>query len=82
MSLLSRSPATLLIPSANLILRFQSRNAHEPPHTLTLANSPSGKGLEYTMSRSATWDRIGAVLDLVTPDEARAYFRAAGYDPD
>ena len=28
------------------------------------------------------WDRIGAVLDLVTPDEARAYFRAAGYDPD
>jgi transposase len=28
------------------------------------------------------WNRIGAILDLVTPDEARAYFRAAGYDPD
>ena len=28
------------------------------------------------------WDRIGEILDLVTPDEARAYFRAAGYDPD
>ena len=28
------------------------------------------------------WTRIGEILDLVTPSEARAYFRAAGYDPD
>ena len=64
MSLLPRSPATLLIPPANLILRFQSRNAHEPPRTLTLANSPPRKGSKYTISKSATWDRIGAVSGI------------------
>jgi len=26
------------------------------------------------------WNRIGKVLKLVTPTEARAYFKAAGYD--
>ncbi len=38
------------------------------------------KAAERTVT--ALWDRVGDVLHLVTPDEARAYFRAAGYDPD
>ena len=54
----------MLIPSANLILRFQSRNAHEPPRTLTLANSPPGKGFKCIMSKGATWDHIGAVSGI------------------
>ncbi|WP_345770171.1 transposase, partial [Acuticoccus yangtzensis] len=38
------------------------------------------KAAERTVT--ALRDRVGDVLHLVTPDEARAYFRAAGYDPD
>ncbi|ORE91053.1 transposase [Stappia sp. 22II-S9-Z10] len=40
--------------------------------------------LKKAAERTVTglWDRIGDVLHLVTPQEARAYFRAAGYDPD
>ena len=40
--------------------------------------------LKKAAERTVTglWDRIGDALHLVTPQEARAYFRAAGYDPD
>lgn len=30
----------------------------------------------------ALWDRIGDILDLITPHEAQNYFAAAGYDPN
>jgi len=78
----------LLIPPANLILRFKSRNAHEPPSTLALANSPRGKGPEYIMSASATWDRIGAVsviafamLVVASPwhSSTQSFTKDAGY---
>lgn len=38
------------------------------------------KAAERTVTN--LWERIGEIIDLVTPDEARAYFRAAGYDPN
>ena len=38
------------------------------------------KAAERTVG--ALWDRIGAVLDAVTPTECANYFRAAGYDAD
>ena len=28
------------------------------------------------------WGRIGEIIDLITPDEARAHLKAAGYDPN
>ena len=28
------------------------------------------------------WGRIGEIIDLITPDEARVYFKAVGYDPN
>jgi transposase len=37
------------------------------------------KAAERTVA--ALWDRIGEVLDLVTPEHARNYFSAAGYEP-
>ena len=38
------------------------------------------KAAERTVAE--LWDRIGDILGLITPAEARAYFKAAGYDPD
>jgi transposase len=38
------------------------------------------KAAERTVA--GLWHRIGAILDLITPDEASAYFAAAGYDPN
>ena len=38
------------------------------------------KAAERTVA--GLWNRIGTILDLITPDEARAYFAATGYDPD
>ena len=38
------------------------------------------KAAERTVA--GLWDRIGDIIDLVTPHEARNYFAAAGYDPD
>lgn len=37
------------------------------------------KAAERTVG--ALWDRIGEVVDLVTPEHARNYFSAAGYEP-
>lgn len=30
----------------------------------------------------ALWDAIGRLIDLVTPNEAANFFKAAGYEPD
>ena len=38
------------------------------------------KAAERTVA--GLWERIGDIIDLVTPHEARNYFAAAGYDPD
>ena len=38
------------------------------------------KAAERTVA--GLWDRIGDIIDLVTPHEARNDFAAAGYDPD
>lgn len=38
------------------------------------------KAAERTVT--GLWDRIGDILDLVTPHEAQNYFAAAGYDPN
>lgn len=38
------------------------------------------KAAERTVA--GLWDCIGRTIDLVTPQEARNYFTAAGYDPD
>ena len=38
------------------------------------------KAAERTVA--ALWDRIGDILDLITPHEAQNYFAAAGYDPN
>ncbi|MEM7696248.1 MAG: IS630 family transposase, partial [Pseudomonadota bacterium] len=38
------------------------------------------KAAERTVA--GLWHRIGEVLDLITPTEARSYFKAAGYDPN
>lgn len=35
---------------------------------------------ERTVAR--LWDRIGDIIDLVTPQEAQNYCAAAGYDPN
>jgi len=37
------------------------------------------KAAERTLG--SLWDAIGRIIDLITPNEARNYFNAAGYDP-
>lgn len=38
------------------------------------------KAAERTVA--GLWDRIGDILDLITPHEAQNYFAASGYDPN
>ena len=38
------------------------------------------KAAERTVA--GLWDRTGDIIDLVTPQETRNYFAAAGYGPD
>ena len=33
-------------------------------------------------TRDALWDRIGALIDQITPSECANFFTAAGYEPD
>lgn len=37
------------------------------------------KAAERTLG--SLWNAIGRIIDLITPNEARNYFNAAGYDP-
>jgi len=40
--------------------------------------------LKKTAARSVTdlWDAIRDVIDAISPEEARNYFTAAGYEPE
>ncbi|MCI2078445.1 MAG: IS630 family transposase, partial [Acetobacter peroxydans] len=33
-------------------------------------------------TRDALWDRIGTLIDQVSPTECKNFFTAAGYEPD
>jgi len=71
-----------LIEAAGAKLRFlppYSPGFSPTEPAISLIQARLGKAAERTVG--GLWERIGEVLNRVTPDHVRNYFEACGYEP-
>ena len=83
------SAATSVPGPVNLIEAAGARLMFLPPYSpdfnpIEMAFAQIKAHLRKAAERTVAglWDRIGEVLDLVTPTACPSYFTAAGYDPN
>lgn len=71
------------IEAAGATVRYlppYSRDFNPIEKTFSKLKAHLRKAAERT--RDALWDRIGALIDQITPTECENFFTAAGYEPD